>query len=178
MSEQLKRHARKSVRLAARVFVALKVGVAMKCWIMVLALLLGSCALAQEASPVFHGSFTATAGPIQAFRGAWSGQALPHRPNEVRGSWALISETDQVVLEGTWSAQKIRSGWQGAWTARTKNGQSLSGTWKADLAESSGKTFEDMLKMTAEKEIAGSWRSGRSQGNWRLKGSPPQDRKR
>lgn len=178
MSEQLKRHARKSVRLAARVFVVSKVGVTMKSWIMVLALLLGSCGMAQEASPVFHGSFTATAEPIQAFRGAWSGQALPHRPNEVRGSWALISETDQVVLEGTWSAQKIRSGWQGTWTARTKNGQSLSGTWKADIAESSAKTIEDMLKMTAEKEITGSWRSGRSQGNCRLKGSPPQDRKR
>jgi len=31
-----------------------------------------------------------------------------------------------------------------------------------------GKTMEDMLKRTAEKQIGGSWRSGRAQGNWWL----------
>lgn len=142
-----------------------------------MALMVGACAMAQEGPPVFHGSFTATAGANQVLRGAWSGQALPQRPNEVRGSWAIINEGDQVVLEGTWSAQKSRAGWQGSWTAPTKQGASFSGTWKADIAESSGKTFEEMLKMTAEKEVAGSWRSGRLQGNWRLKGSSPLGRR-
>jgi hypothetical protein len=147
-------------------------------WSVAVALLLGGCAMAQEAPPVFHGSFTATAGTNQALRGAWSGQALPQRPNDVRGSWAIINEGDQVVLEGMWSAQKSRASWQGSWTARTKQGASFSGTWKADISESSGKTFEEMLKLTMEKEIAGSWRSGRSLGNWRLKSSPPPGRSR
>jgi hypothetical protein len=34
------------------------------------------------------------------------------------------------------------------------------------------KTFKQMLEWTGEKEIAGSWRSGGSQGYWWLKGSP------
>jgi hypothetical protein len=83
-----------------------------------------------------------------------------------------------VVLEGTWSAQKTRLGWHGAWTARTVAGRSFSGTWSADIADLAGRTFEEMLEWTAEKEIAGAWRSGRYQGNWWLKGSPPQGRSR
>jgi hypothetical protein len=39
------------------------------------------------------------------------------------------------------------------------------------MADLSGKTLEDMLKQTLEKQVAGSWRSGRYQGNWWLKGS-------
>jgi len=31
-----------------------------------------------------------------------------------------------------------------------------------------GKTFEDMLKRTAEKAVAGQWQSGRLRGSWRL----------
>ncbi len=88
-----------------------------------------------------------------------------------QGSWTILTETGQV-LEGTWSAQKTRLGWQGTWTARTLQGRSFSGTWKADIADLSGKTLEKMLEWTAEKEIPGSWRSGRYQGNWWLKGSP------
>ena len=89
-----------------------------------------------------------------------------------QGSWTLLTETGQV-LEGTWSAQKTRLGWQGTWTARTLEGRSFSGTWKANLADLNAKTFEKMLAGTAEKETAGSWRSSRYQGNWWLKGSPP-----
>jgi hypothetical protein len=90
-----------------------------------------------------------------------------------QGSWTLLAETGQILLQGTWSAQKARAGWQGTWTA-TLHGQSLSGTWTADITDMSGKTFEQMLEWTAKKEIAGSWRSGRYEGNWWLKGSPPQ----
>jgi hypothetical protein len=143
----------------------------MRSWSLVIALFFGDCALAQEASPVFRGSWIATAGPTQVLRGTWSGQALPGRPNVGQGSWTLLTRTGQV-LEGTWSAQKTRLGWQGTWTARTLEGRSFSGTWKADIADLGGETFEKMLGWTAEKEMAGSWRSGRYQGNWWLKGSP------
>jgi hypothetical protein len=54
---------------------------------------------------------------------------------------------------------------------RTRRGAPLSGTWKADLASFSGKTIQAMLERTAEKEIAGSWRTRGYQGNWWLKGS-------
>ena len=139
--------------------------------LLVAALCSGSQALAQESSPAFHGVWTATAATGQVLRGTWSGQASPQGPNTVRGSWTLLSEASDILLEGTWSARKTDKGWQGFWTARISNGGSFAGTWNADLPDFSGKTMEEMLKRTAEKQIAGSWRSGRHQGNWWLDGS-------
>ena len=46
----------------------------------------------------------------------------------------------------------------------------------ADLASFSGKTIHAMLKRTAERVVAGSWRTHGYQGNWWLKGSPSQGR--
>ena len=119
-----------------------------------------------------RGTWTATAGKTQVFRGTWSAQTSPHSRTTARGSWTLLNEASEIALDGTWSAQKSGQGWHGTWTARTRNGQSLSGTWNADLAGFSGKTIEEMLKRTAEKQVAGSWRIGRYQGNWWLEGSP------
>lgn len=150
----------------------------MRSWSSLIALLLGSCLLAQEVSPVFRGNWTATADPRQVLRGTWAGQTLPAKPNAAQGSWTLLTETGEILLEGTWSAQKTRVGWQGAWTARTLRGRSFSGTWEANIANLSGKTFKEMLERTAEKEVAGAWRSGGYRGNWWLKSSPPRGRSR
>jgi hypothetical protein len=106
-------------------------------------------------------------------RGTWKAQVPPDRPNLAQGSWTLLDEADQVLLQGTWSAQKARSGWQGTWTARALNGRSFSGTWKADITALGTKTFKEMLERATENEITGWWRSGSYQGNWRLKGSLP-----
>ena len=147
----------------------------MKVWSFVFVLILGLCALAQQVSPVLLGSWTATAGPNQIFRGTWSAQVSLRSPNRAIGSWTLLNEAGDVLLEGTWSAQKTGKGWQGTWTARTTKGGSFSGTWNADAASLNVQSFAEMLKSTAAKEVAGSWRSGRHQGNWWLKGSrqPP-----
>jgi len=147
-------------------------GVGMKLWSLVFALIVGICALAQQVSPVLLGSWTATAGPNQIFRGTWSAQVSLHSPNRAIGSWTLLNEAGDVLLEGTWSAQKTGKGWQGTWTARVTKGESFSGTWTADVANLNADSFAEMLKSTATKEVAGSWRSGRHQGNWWLKGSP------
>jgi hypothetical protein len=141
------------------------------------ALLPTSCALAQPASTdlqekVFRGNWIATVGPKEVFRGRWSGEALPNTPNAAQGSWTLLSDTNRILLEGTWSARKSAWGWHGTWSARTAHGQSFSGTWEAGLAGFSGKTLEEMLIRTAEKQISGLWRSGRLSGNWWLSGSP------
>jgi len=125
----------------------------------------------QESATVFHGAWTATVGAGQVLRGTWAGQTSPRGPNLVQGSWTLFNEASEIALEGTWSAQKTGRGWQGTWRARTMHGGSFSGTWDADLAEFSGKTLEEMLKRTTGKQVAGSWRSGRYQGNWWLDGS-------
>jgi len=133
--------------------------------------LLGSCALAQEPLPVLDGSWTASLGSGQIFRGTWSAQSSRQNLNAARGSWTLLNEAGEIVMEGTWSAQKAGQGWQGTWTSRAHRGAALSGTWNADLASFSGKTIHAMLEQTAEREVAGSWRTRGYQGNWWLKGS-------
>ena len=80
------------------------------------------------------------------------------------------------ILEETWSAQKMGQGWQDTWTSRAHRGAPLCGTWNADLASFSGKTIHAMLEQTAERVVAGSWRTHGYQGNWWLKGSPSQGR--
>ena len=132
--------------------------------------LLSSCALAQEPLPVLDGSWTASLGSGQIFQGTWSAQTSRQNLNAARGSWTLLNEAGEIVMQGTWSAQKAGQGWQGTWTARVHRGAALSGTWNADLASFSGKTIHAMLERTAEGEVAGSWRTRGYHGNWWLKG--------
>ena len=149
----------------------------MKGWSFVFVLILSSCALAQGASPISGGSWTATAGPNQILRGTWSAQPSLHNPNAARGSWTLLNEAGEVILEGTWSAQKTGPDWQGTWTALPKRGQAVSGTWTAGATDLNTQTFAAMLNATATKEISGWWRSGRREGDWWLKGSPQRGRR-
>ena len=146
-------------------------GVLTKSWSLVLALFAGSCALAQEPFPVFRGAWTATAGSTQVLRGTWSAQTSPANQNVARGSWTLLNDAGEILLERTWSAQKTGQGLQGMWTARPTKGQSLSRSWTAVVANLIAKSLAQMLKSAATKEVAGSWRSGSYQGDWWLKGS-------
>ena len=116
-------------------------------------LIVAFCALAQQASPVLLGSWTATAGPNQIFRGTWSAQVSLRSPNRAIGSWTLLNEAGDVLREGTWSAQKTGQRWQGTWTARPMKGQLLSGTWAADAASLNAESLAEMLKSTATKEV-------------------------
>ena len=141
-------------------------------WSLIFGVLLCFCTVAQQVSPVLLGSWTATSGPNQIFRGTWSAQVSLHSPNRAIGSWIVVNEAGDVLLEGTWSAQKTGQRWQGTWTARPMKGQLLSGIWTADAASLSADSLAEMLKGTSTKEVTGSWRSGRYQGNWSLKGSP------
>jgi hypothetical protein len=139
-----------------------------------MATLLVCCAFAQV-PPVLHGTWTATAGPTQVYRGSWSAQPLPDKPNTVRGSWTLVNGANQVVVEGSWSAEKSVGGWQGTWSARiltrpSSPGRLVSGTW-ATTGDSSSKTLTEMLQYTMQRQVTGSWRSGRLAGNWSLRGS-------
>jgi hypothetical protein len=137
---------------------------------LLIVLLFTQYALAQEAGRVLYGSWTATAGPSQILRGTWSAETSRRNPNEAQGSWTLVDDSGEVVLQGTWSARKTASGWQGTWRARTTKGQSFSGSWEANLPESTDQTFAALLQRTIEKEVAGRWQSGVHRGNWWLKG--------
>jgi len=46
----------------------------------------------------------------------------------------------------------------------------LSGTWSSNVPDITAKTFEDLLKATIDKQVAGFWQTGRMQGNWWLQG--------
>src|SRR4030095_1049723 len=80
--------------------------------------------------------------------------------------------------EGTGSAKKTGESWDGRWTARAGNGRALSGTWSASMGEFKGKTFQEMLALTMQRQVGGAWQSGHSQGNWWLEGDSPKRRKR
>ena len=140
-------------------------------WLFVL-LILAHGAASQDAAPVRYGTWTATAGS-SVFRGSWSAETLPHGPNEAQGSWTLVNDANDLVLQGTWSAKRTGPHWHGTWRAETAQGQSFRGVWDADLPDAKGETFADMLARTIGKEVAGFWQSGKYQGNWWLKGFKP-----
>ena len=150
----------------------------MRLWAFLLALSFASCALAQENGAPLHGTWTATVGPSQVFRGTWTGHTLPRNANSARGSWSLVIDTDQSVIQGTWTAQKSGEEWRGTWAARTQQGRSLTGSWNSSDTNLSGKTFQDLLQRAMEKEIAGNWRTGAYTGGWWLRGPPKQERSR
>lgn len=138
-------------------------------------MLLAASAMAQQGptNPPEHtlrGTWIATAGPTKMFRGRWWASLLPNTHNGAQGSWTLLSDSNQILLEGTWSARKSPSGWEGTWSARVGEGRAFSGTWTSDLADINAKTFEDMLKAALQKQVSGSWQKGRMQGNWWLQG--------
>ena len=70
----------------------------MKIWSLIFGLIVGFCALAQQASPVLLGSWTATTSPNQIFRGTWSAQVSLRSPNRAFGSWTLVNEAGDVLL--------------------------------------------------------------------------------
>lgn len=135
------------------------------------AFLVCACAVFAQPMAVIHGTWTATIGPRQVLHGTWTGHALSGRPDAAEGTWELVS-AGQVVRAGSWRAEKTHRAWEGVWSGRTMDGQSLSGTWGADLDTWSGKTFQDLLERTLQEEVSGWWQSGRDQGYWWLKGSP------
>ncbi len=142
-------------------------------WLFVL-LILARGAASQDAAPVRYGTWTASAGS-SVYRGSWSAETLPGNPNAAQGSWTLVNDSHDVVLQGTWSAKRTGTHWHGTWRAWTERGQTFSGTWDADLPDAKGDTFATMLTRTLEKEVAGFWQSGSYQGYWWLKGMKPRN---
>ena len=128
------------------------------------------CALAQEPAQTVHGTWIASAGRGQTLHGSWTGSALPRHPDAAEGTWALVNG-GRIVLEGTWRAEKDRQGWEGHWTARTTRGESMAGSWGADVEHWKGRSFQELLELTLQEEVSGWWQVGARQGNWWLKGS-------
>jgi hypothetical protein len=136
-------------------------------------LLASSASLAQDSSLQFQGTFTAQVGKSQIYRGRWTAAITAANPNFAEGYWTLLNDFHQVSLEGSWTLRKAGARWHGSWTAHVQNGASISGTWDADITGEKDATLAGMLKRTIEKEVAGSWSSGRFAGFWWLDGEKP-----
>jgi hypothetical protein len=139
--------------------------------IAVLTLVPHSLSLGQEGATVLRGNWLAAADARGAWHGRWTAQVLQRNPNVARGSWAVLGDSRQVVLEGTWSAQKQSAGWKGTWTAKTPQGRALSGSWQANASSQRGKTLEDILMSGMRGQVSGRWQSGPYHGQWQL--TPP-----
>jgi hypothetical protein len=161
----------RSIRMAIRpsLFCAL-------CFAVVI-LTVGVAAHGQSSTNDLTGMWTASVGNGPLMRGTWLAQVSQVTPNAANGSWSLLNDASEIVLTGSWSARKTPKSWEGSWTARAKNGRSLSGTWSAALGDFNGKTMQEMLALTMQKQIGGTWQSGRYQGNWWLEGSGKKGRR-
>lgn len=135
------------------------------------ALLLCAVALGQQASPVLQGAFNASAGPA-TYRGKWSASFSSRAPNTAAGSWILLNDNNDIVLQGTWSARKVGTGWKGTWRARVLRGRAYSGSWTASEPGPSSKTFTDMLQTAIKSGAAGTWATGGYGGTWKLAPTP------
>ena len=134
----------------------------------------------QAEQSVLRGSWAATVGQQRVLQGTWAATIQTATPDAAQGTWTLLDKANRVVLQGTWSAEKSPKGWHGTWAARvasprgaggrTASGQSYTGTWQASSKIVSGRTFAEMFEQTLRDQISGSWRSGRLQGNWSLRG--------
>lgn len=137
-------------------------------WLTVLVLCLP--ALSQQPATL-QGAFTASAGP-GIFRGKWSASISSRTPNTAAGSWILLNERNDIVLQGTWSARKSGTAWQGTWRARVLRGRAYSGSWTASEPGPDSKSFAEMLQAATKKGAVGTWSSGSLAGNWRLAPNP------
>jgi hypothetical protein len=125
---------------------------------------------ASQSTLQLRGSWRATAG-TRVFQGTWTADVKPNTPNLAQGSWTVV-EGNRVLLRGTWAAEKERGGWRGAWSALMASERAgsppMTGTWQANIKDSTLDTLADMLQRTAEGQIDGTWRSGRMAGSWSL----------
>ena len=133
---------------------------------------LGAAAVvaASQSTVQIRGSWRASAG-ARIFQGSWTATLNPNTPDVAQGSWTLI-EGNRVVLQGTWAAEKQRAVWRGSWSARTASAPAgsppISGTWQANVKDSTLETLTDMLQRTAQEQIDGTWRRGGMSGSWSL----------
>ena len=149
----------------------LQVIVPLKISILAAVLVVCSTAWSQKPSPTVEGSFIVSAGPGY-FRGKWSASFSERTPNTAAGSWILLNERNDIVLQGTWSARKNGAAWRGTWRARVLRGRAYSGIWTATEPGPDSKTFSEMLAGVAKNRPSGTWSSAGYGGNWRLGPTP------
>jgi hypothetical protein len=136
--------------------------------VLLLAISFAAVEAASQSTLQLRGSWRATAG-ARIFQGTWTADVNPNTPNLAQGSWTVI-EGNRIVLRGTWAAEKQRAGWRGSWSALLASAPAgsppITGTWQANVKDSSIDTLTEMLQRTAQAQIDGTWRSGQMSGTW------------
>jgi hypothetical protein len=132
--------------------------------------LAATVAAASQSTLQIRGSWRATAGS-RIFQGTWTATLNPSTPNLAQGSWTVL-DGNRVLFQGTWAAEKQRAVWRGSWSALVASAPAgsppFTGTWQANVKDSSIDTLEQMLQRTAQGQIDGTWRRGQMSGSWSL----------
>jgi hypothetical protein len=146
--------------------------------LLIAVLLLTLSATAQPARTALRGTWTATVGANRMVQGVWSAQIASSAPNSVSGSWAVLNDARQIVLQGTWSAVKVEQRLNGTWSARVvqggrglpaRPGQPMSGNWSLDAATVTAKTLDELFQRALETTISGAWATAGLRGRWSAK---------
>jgi hypothetical protein len=138
--------------------------------LLLLTLSLAAADVAAQSTLQLRGSWRATAG-ARIFQGTWDATLDPKTPNLAQGSWTVI-EGNRILLQGTWAAERQRTVWRGSWSALMASvpagSPPITGTWQANVKDSSIDTLTQMLQRTAQAQIDGTWRRGAMSGSWSL----------
>ena len=138
--------------------------------VLVLTICFAASEAASQSTLQVRGSWRAAAG-ARIFQGTWTATLNPNTPNLAQGSWTVIAG-NRIVLQGTWAAEKQRAVWRGSWSALVASAPAgsppMTGTWQANVKDSSIDTLTEMLQRTAETQLDGTWRSGQMSGTWSL----------
>jgi hypothetical protein len=130
-----------------------------------LLLMLAAALRAQAAS--WRGQWAATAGTRQ-LGGVWTAQAH-EEPDASFGTFELRGRDGATLVAGRWSARKHPDRWEGAWSASTKSGQTLEGSWRARTPLRGALPFSDLLNSALAKPVTGVWTARGRSGNWTLR---------
>jgi len=131
-------------------------------------ILLASLAAAGSAqSPKWNGTWSATAGS-RVFSGTWEA-AESSDAATASGNWTLTDRSGTPLAAGTWAAGRSAKAWQGSWQARAVNGQTYSGTWRAQVQLAATAPMAEMFQAALASAIQGTWHMGAPAGAWSIR---------
>ena len=133
--------------------------------ILILLAWLAAASLAQTKS--WSGTWSATAGG-RALTGTWDA-VENSAADTASGTWTLTGSSGAPLAAGAWAARKNAKNWQGRWQARTANGQTYSGTWRAQVQLSQNAPITAMFQAALNDAIQGTWQMDAASGAWSIR---------
>ena len=115
-----------------------------------------------------NGSWSAAHAGGQTWMGTWT--AVLDTSGTVTGTWELTDAQGRTLAQGGWSAAKAPDTWIGGWRAvmTGKDGE-YSGTWTADVGDSTATKFADLFAKALQAVASGTWRTDQRSGAWSIR---------